>query len=238
MWSKLPQPGIKNTIAETDKIPGGITHNGPQLHRINRRLNRVLRVSHLSLNKDLCHFSLQLFIGQRDPHHTVVMVNSVRIRMNCQVAIIVGQKYFTLAGPIWLSAGDTPLRSVQEFNHRAVATFSFFFQSRELLCPVLQKLITFGIEARLLYACQRQLSSNSRRLTFGKIAATVDADVTPTFVDDVQLIEFSQLLFIEHYRRYGILSRIHFLPGFCECPRIITRKDNRLFMLVSREFLR
>ena len=63
MLPELPRPGIKYPVAEADKVAGCNPHDREtQFHGFHCGLDSVLRVSHLGIDVDLCHFTLQLFI--------------------------------------------------------------------------------------------------------------------------------------------------------------------------------
>ena len=80
---ELPCTGIKYPIAEADKITGCNPHDREtQLHGFHRRFDGVLRISHLSIDVDLSHFSLQFFIRDWIPDHSVIVVNRVRVSVN------------------------------------------------------------------------------------------------------------------------------------------------------------
>lgn len=83
MLPELPRPGIKYAVAEANEVAGCYAHHRQtQLHGFHRRFDGVLRIGYLSINVNLRHCPLQLFIREWIPDHTVIVVNHVRISMN------------------------------------------------------------------------------------------------------------------------------------------------------------
>ena len=92
MLSELSCSGIKYPITKANQISLCHTHNREaQFHGFHRRFDGVLRIGHLSINVNLRHFALQLFVRKRIPHHAVIVVHRVRVSMNRQVAGIMRQ---------------------------------------------------------------------------------------------------------------------------------------------------
>ncbi len=214
---------IVDTVCKGDQAPPRLPHHRDNdFQGVDNVVDRALAEVGFVLVVDSHHFAAQLEHRRFLPNAGAVDVHALAVFVDCNAGVTRGQyeRLFVIS-----QVAEVYIR--QRFaDHHTFAGFRIGFEARQLRRPVLQKLITFRVELRALHAGHRQLCRENGYLPFGQMPAAANPRIEPAIIHNADILQFCQLLFIQHNRRHRIANRVHFLPCFGESPGIGAGKDD------------